>query len=71
MAILLLDKYGETVIDQKYTKNGGLKYVVYLYTATKMWQIASVDLLSWGGKTLIVARSSWIAAGGGDAVGRQ
>lgn len=29
------------------------------------------DLQSCGGKTLITARNSWIADGGGEAVGRQ
>lgn len=30
-----------------------------------------IDLQSCGGRTLTVARNSWIAEGGGEAVGRQ
>lgn len=31
----------------------------------------NIDLQSCGGSTRIVARNSWIAGGGGEAVGRQ
>lgn len=33
--------------------------------------MAQMNLQSRGGSTLIVARNSWMAEGGGEAVGRQ